>query len=327
MGWIGRNRLEAVMKAGVAEVVAVADSSHELARDAAQMAPGASVTDSLEALLKFGLDGIVIATPSALHADQAVTAIERGAAVFCQKPIGRDAAETRRVIEAARAADVLLSTDFSYRYVKAVREVNNLCRSGELGDIFCVELVFHNAYGPDKPWFYDWKLSGGGCVIDLGIHLVDLTLWNLGFPRVDGVTSRLFARGRPIRGRCDDVEDFALARLDLETGATIHMTCSWRLPAGCDAIISGSFYGTRGGAGFRNVNGSFYDFVAERFRGTKSQTLATPPDSWGGRAILDWAHRLAAGQSFDREIETAAQVAETLDAVYAHSGGRTSLAR
>jgi predicted dehydrogenase len=48
--------------------------------------------------------------------------------------------------------------------------------------VFAVDLVFHNAYGPDKPWFYDPELSGGGCVMDLGVHLVDLALWSLDFP-------------------------------------------------------------------------------------------------------------------------------------------------
>jgi predicted dehydrogenase len=62
-------------------------------------------------------------------------------------------------------------------------------RSGELGRVFAVDLVFHNAYGPDKPWFYDPELAGGGCVMDLGVHLVDLALWSLDFPGVTAVTS------------------------------------------------------------------------------------------------------------------------------------------
>src|SRR5205085_415527 len=128
-------------------------------------------------LCELDLDGLVIATPSASHAVQARAALERGIAVFCQKPLARTAAETASVVEAARAANRLLGVDLSYRHTEAMRHIGALARSGELGDIYAIDLVFHNAYGPDKAWFRDVKLSGGGCVIDLGTHLVDLALW------------------------------------------------------------------------------------------------------------------------------------------------------
>jgi predicted dehydrogenase len=324
VGWIGRNRMEAIAKSGIAEIAAIADASEELTTQVSRNFPETAVSDSLDDLLEVGLDGVVIATPSALHAEQAIAALERGVAVFCQKPLGRNAAETNRVIDAARAGDLLLGTDFSYRFISGVRKIHELCRNGELGEIFSADLIFHNAYGPDKPWFYDWKLSGGGCVIDLGIHLVDLALWNFGFPRVANVTSRLFAQGNPIQGRCNEVEDYAIARIDLENGATIRLTCSWKLPVGCDAIISGSFYGTKGGAAFHNVDGSFYDFTAERFHGTKRETLACSPELWGGRAAIDWAQRLANGEKFNRDIESAGRVAEILDAVYENSARKSA---
>jgi predicted dehydrogenase len=320
VGWIGKNRLEALAKSGIAEIAAIADASPELARQAAGAFPQAAVLGSLNELIEQGVDGVVIATPSALHAEQAIAALERGIAVFCQKPLGRDAEETRRVIAAARASNRLLGVDLSYRFIQGAQKIHELCRSGELGEIFAVDLMFHNAYGPDKAWFYDWKLSGGGCVIDLGIHLLDLALWNLRFPRIANVTSRLFAKGNPILGRSNTVEDYALAHLDLENGATINLACSWKLPAGCDAIISASFYGTKGGATFHNVDGSFYDFSAAHFRGTKRETLVSPPDEWGGRAAVDWARRLANGEKFSEEIESVARVAEGLDAIYENSG-------
>jgi predicted dehydrogenase len=316
VGWIGRHRMDAIVRSGAADIVAVADSTVETAAQAASCAPGATVLDSLEDLMEVGLEGLAIATPSALHAEQAVAALERGMAVFCQKPLGRTADETKRVIDAACAADRLLGVDLSYRHLTGARCIHELCRQGELGDIFAVDLVFHNAYGPDKPWFYDRHSSGGGCVIDLGIHLVDLALWNLNFPRVVNVSSRLFAQGKPIRGRVGEVEDYAVARLELETGTTVRLACSWKLPAGCDAVISGSFYGTKGAASLRNVDGSFYNFIAERFRGTKRETLADAREEWGGRAAVDWARRLAHSPQFDPEIERLADVARALDGVY-----------
>lgn len=306
VGWIGRNRMEAIARSGVAEIAAIADPSPDAGAPCA----------TLDELLEQELDGIVIATPSALHAEQSIRALEHGLAVFCQKPLGRTAAETRRVVDAARAANRLLGVDLSYRSTAGMRQIRELITAGELGRIYAVDLVFHNAYGPDKPWFYDSQLSGGGCVMDLGVHLVDLALWTLGFPGVVEVSSRLFAGGEPLGARPERVEDYAVARLDLDSGAAVQLACSWLLPAGTDAVIGAAFYGTGGGAALRNVAGSFYDFTAERFRGTAREVLTTPPDDWGGRAAVDWATQLASGERFDPAAERLVDVASALDQIY-----------
>lgn len=317
VGWIGRNRMEAIARSGVAQVAMIADPSREMRESAAAEAAEARTTDSFDDLLDAGLDGIVIATPSALHAEQSVRALESGAAVFCQKPLGRTAAETRAVVDAARRSDLLLGVDFSYRHTAAVKALREIVGAGGIGRVFAADLVFHNAYGPDKPWFRDPALSGGGCVMDLGIHLVDLALWMLDFPRVESVSSRLFAGGAPLAGApADLVEDYAVARLDLEGGATVRIACSWNLHAGRDAEISASFHGTEGGARMCNVDGSFYDFVAELNRGTSSSTLAAPPDDWGGRAAVEWARRLGAGERFDPAAERLVEIASVIDRAY-----------
>ncbi len=316
VGWIGRNRMEAIIKSGVAEVAAIADPNAALASAAQQLAPHATLRGSLDELLASDVDGIVIATPSALHAAQAVAALQQGKAVFCQKPLGRNAAEATQVVAAARAADRLLGVDLSYRFVNGMTQIRELASSGELGDIYAVDLLFHNAYGPDKAWFYDKNLSGGGCVIDLGVHLVDLALWTLAFPAVVNSSSRLFAAGQPLTTGSEQVEDYAIARLDLAHGAALQLACSWRLPAGRDAIIQAAFYGTNGGVALRNVNGSFYDFIAERYHGTATETIASPPDDWGGRAIVDWATRLASSNHFDSTSEHLVDVAVALDRIY-----------
>lgn len=291
LGWIGRSRLEALGSSGLVEVGPVADPAlpDEL--------------DTLEELLAEPLDGVVIATPSALHAEQAIAALERGLAVFCQKPLGRTAAEVGAVLGAARRADRLLGVDLAYRHVEAFRAARDLVRSGELGEILHADLVFHNAYGPDKPWFYDPELAGGGCAIDLGVHLVDLAVWILD---LDPVHVRARLVGEP-------VEQLATAELD-----HVRLACSWNLHAGRDAAIEASFYGTEGGVRVANVAGSFYDFRCERLRGTAAETLVEPPDDWMGRAAVEWARRLAAGERFDAaEAGEHLRVAAILDRVYA----------
>ena len=324
VGWIGRNRLEAVSRSGVAEIAAVADNVSGVLDDVRAAAPAVALHGSLDALLEMPLDGLVIATPSALHADQAIAALERGVAVFCQKPLARTGPETRRVVDAARAADRLLGVDFSYRHTDAMVRVRETIGAGVIGEVYAANLLFHNAYGPDKTWFYDKARSGGGCIMDLGIHLIDLVLWTLGNPRVVDVSSRLLAGGKPMRP--GGVEDFAAVQLTLDTGAVVQLGCSWRLPAGYDAVIEASFYGTRGGVALHNVNGSFYDFTAEHYTGTYRTTLTSPPDDWGGRAVVDWARRLAAGARFDAEVERAVEVAAVIDTIYARATERNATA-
>jgi predicted dehydrogenase len=317
VGWIGRNRMEMIAKHGVGEVAYIADTAHQNAEEALKRAPGAKQVFSLEAMLQEPeVDGIVIATPSAFHAEQSELALEAGKAVFCQKPLGRNVEETKRVVEAARKANKLLGVDLSYRYTEAMQQVYKVVQSGDLGSIYAIELVFHNAYGPDKPWFYEPKLSGGGCVIDLGVHLVDLALWSMNFPKVRQVQSQLYAKGKPIGMAEGKVEDYASASIQLGGNTHMQLSCSWNLSAGQEAIISATFYGTAGGVALKNINGSFYDFVAERYYGTKTEILCSPPDEWSGRAGVAWAERLAKGEGFHEEAEEYIKVAEVLDKIY-----------
>jgi predicted dehydrogenase len=311
VGWIGRARLEALLASGAAEAAAVADVSDELRAQALAAAPGAAGAASLDELLAAGVDGVVIATPSALHAEQAVAALEAGAAVFCQKPLARDGAETARVLDAARRADRLLAVDLSYRHTEAVRAVRDALPS--IGAVHTVDLAFHNAYGPDKPWFTTRALAGGGCLVDLGTHLLDLALWLTGS---DGARVRA-ASLRHLRGH--DVEDVALAQLELSCGATARIACSWWLPAGQDCVIECSLYGSDGALSVRNVGGSFYDFRALRTRGTATEVLVEPPDDWGGRAIVAWARRLADSPAYDPAADELAALARVVDDVYARA--------
>src|SRR5947209_12607793 len=288
--------MEAMLATGEAKAVAVCDSSPDMATAALELAPDAQSVDSLDALLACEPDGVVIATPSALHAEQCVRAFEAGAAVFCQKPLGRTAAEVETVLNAARSADRLLGVDLSYRHTAAMQAIRERVRAGELGKVFAADLDFHNAYGPQSAWFWNPKLSGGGCLIDLGVHLVDLALWLFDFPDVVDARASLFRDGRPVAP--EEVEDYAVGEITLANGVKVRLACSWNLSAGHDAIIGTTIYGTEAGAEMRNENGSFFDFSAELLRGREREPLTAPPDDWGGRAAVDWLCRLVSGVCF-----------------------------
>jgi predicted dehydrogenase len=326
VGWIGCNRMEALAREGLARVTAVADPQPEALDAAVEAVPSAVRAETLEELLEHELDGIVIATPSALHAEQATAALERGLAVFCQKPLARDAEETRRVLEAARAADRLLAVDLSYRHVEALRAAHEQVASGAIGRLHTLDLVFHNAYGPDKPWFTDPELAGGGCLIDLGTHLVDLALWladpavpsGRSTPKRNNSIAVETARTLALHGHA--VEDHATAELALGDGVRARVACSWFTSAGRDCAFECTAWGDEGAVSVRNVAGSFYDFRAELWRGTSSETLVEPPDEWGGRAIAAWAERLRSDRSYDPAADELELVAETIDAIYAAAG-------
>jgi predicted dehydrogenase len=317
VGWIGRSRMQSLAGRGLAEVIGAADPDPAAREAVASALDDVEVVPDLESLLALEPDGIVIATPSALHAPQAIVALEHGVAVYCQKPLARDRSETVEVLEAARRADRLLGVDLCYRHTDAAAALRDVAARGELGRVYAVELVFHNAYGPDKPWFTQRRLAGGGCLIDLGIHLVDLALWLTGSASAEVVSARLRRGGDPVSPEADDVEDFAVAQLETASGATVRLACSWFLPAGRDCVFECTLYGTAAAVSMRNRDGSFYDFAAERFSGTAVQALTRPGEDWGSRGIAAWAQRLGTSPRFDAEAAAELEVlAGVLDAIY-----------
>ncbi|QLF68947.1 Gfo/Idh/MocA family oxidoreductase [Peteryoungia desertarenae] len=316
-GWIGRHRMQSLIGTGFVEVAAIADPSAEMIEEAKILAPKAAVCSDLADIMALKPDGLVIATPSALHAQQSIEALSHGIPVFCQKPLGRNAAEVAAVIAAARSADRLLGVDFSYRKTRGMMAIQELVDAAALGRIFSIDLEFHNAYGPDKDWFYDRTLSGGGCVMDLGVHLVDLAMALTGNQSVHSVSSSLFADGERLTAGSSTVEDYALATIETESGAVIRLACSWRAHAGSDAEIKVDVRGTKGGARFVNLGGSFFDFQALRYRGTERDILTEPPEDWGGKAIIDWAKTLQVSARHDPTTDRILAVTEVIDRIYA----------
>ncbi len=276
---------------GCAEVAAIADPA----------LPDA--LDSLDDLLELDLDGIVIATPSALHAEQAIAALERGLAVFCQKPLGRTAAETRAVVEAARRADRLLAVDLSYRHAEAFRAA----RAAVAGRSASSSAPTSSSTTPTAPTSRGSttrRSPGGGCVIDLGIHLVDLAVWILDLDPVDvGAGSW----GEP-------VERFATAELD-----RVRLACSWNLHAGRDAVDRGVVLRhRRRRVGRRTSTARSTTSAASASAGRRARRSSTPPDEWLGPR----RRRVGAPARGGRALRRAAadelvRVAEILDRIYA----------
>jgi predicted dehydrogenase len=316
LGWIGRKRLDAVAAASEVEIAALADLDSERLREATAAFPGSVQAADVAGLLQCDLDGVVIATPNACHAAQAVACLESGLAVFCQKPLAASAADTQRVLQAAQSANRLLGVDYCYRHVQGMHELRRRIMAGELGQVAAVDMHFHNAYAPNQAWARDRGLAGGGCLLDLGIHLIDLAMWLQDLTAMRLASSRLYAQGRVLARGEPALEDLAFAEFRQANGACVRLACSWNAPLGCDALIGMRIFGTRGGAHWCNVNGSFHDFELDVCRGTARERLGSFPDDWGARALSVWLERLRRDCSFDAGVLQIAPGAALIEEIY-----------
>jgi predicted dehydrogenase len=314
MDWIGRRRLEAILSSGAARVVAVGDPVPEQAAAGARVAAGARAISSFKELLSCGADGLVISTGTPEMGLNAMQALDRQMAVFSQLPVGRSRREVNEVVCSARRANRLMEADHPYRFSDAMQEVSKCVASGELGEIYAVELGYHHAFSPTRPRSSSGELPREGCMMDLGLHLIDLALWSLGFPAVRSVASQLRAGGLRVRGR-DASEDYATAQIELER-TSVSLTCSYQVPVGCQAQIMATFHGTRGGAGLRNLDGTTYRFVAERYLGATRETIAGHSAGWIGRGTAEWARRLGESACFDPRADQLNRLAGVVDAIY-----------
>lgn len=316
LGWIGGQRMKVLAASGSADVAALCEPDGNRLFDACTVLDHPpAVCGRFEQLLEQPLDGIVIATPNALHESMTAAALERGLAVFIQKPLALSRAGTERLVELARRKNLLLGVDWSYRWLAGMPELKHRLEAGEIGAVTAAELCFHNAYGPDAAWYYRIEHSGGGCLLDLGCHLLDLCHWLLGARDANDVRARCFRNGGRLRPPVTEPEDFVMADVDYASGQHVHLSCSWRASVGRGVIIGCRIFGTEGGAELRNVNGSFYDFEILLNRGAESELLGAPPDPWSGRALLDWAGRLRDGAGSGDDLDALATTAGVIDKI------------
>lgn len=314
-GPFGKYRLEAIRGSGSGEVTTISDPLIENMERFCKDNDLKSVNNP-ETLLETDIQGIVIATPNRSRKDQIIKALQEGKAVFSQMPMGCTLEETLEIIRTAKENNCLLMSDHAFRHTHSLRKIKTLIDSGELGEIYAANFTFHNATGPEKTWYYDPALSGGGCMMDLGVNLIDSLYWLFPDVKIEHLNSNLYVRGQKLCDSKSQVEDFAAASITFNNGSTMQITCSWNLSIGKDAIIELNFYGTKGGATFRNVNGSMYDFKAEHYKGTRRQVLSLPPDDWGGKDAAQWASQLANKNEYLHETDNYIKTAQMLDLIY-----------
>ena len=237
-GFIADYHLEALTALQVASTRAIAARSTDRARALAAVYGIPSVEANWRALLsRADIAAVVIATPDDTHCEIACAALESGKAVLLQKPMARTGAEARTILAAARRSGAPLEVSFMHRHLPEVVRTREILRTGRCGRVLSARL--RNATpGPDwSEWFYSRDKVGGGVVLQLGVHGIDLVLHLLG--PIEGVLA-MTSLGRPQRTLRDgrvihpDNEDLANALYRLEGGATVSHEMSMSEVAGTD---------------------------------------------------------------------------------------------
>ncbi|HZG86354.1 Gfo/Idh/MocA family oxidoreductase [Paenibacillus sp.] len=219
------------------ELVAFCDAYRPSAIAAANEFPGAKVYDDYRELLADpSIDVVGISTPNAYHSEIAVAALHKGKHVFCEKPDAVNAEEAQRMADAAKAAGKVLMTMRNNRFSEEAQFLKRAIERGQLGELYMGRCGWIRRRGiPGRGgWFTTKALSGGGPLIDLGVHMIDLAMWLNGNAKpvtVSGSTYRKFA-DRPDRsGRMPegtfDVEDLAAGFLRFDNGASLQIEFSW----------------------------------------------------------------------------------------------------
>ena len=211
------------------------------------------------------LDVVSVCTPPSLHAPISIGALEAGVHVLSEKPMALDAGSARRMVDAAKASGKLLEVSFNHRRKAEVAAAKDLIDKGLLGDIYYAKagwMRYHGIPGGVGNWFSRKATSGGGPLMDIGVHMLDMALHLMGEPSVQTVSASTYAAYGP-RGRgrgqygatqpgSDDpvpfeVEDLATAFVRMDDGSTLLLESSWAQGVGHDDMYV-TLYGTEGGA-------------------------------------------------------------------------------
>lgn len=285
--------------------------------------------------------------PNALHAEPTIAAAEAGKHVVCEKPLGRDAAESREIWERVAATGVQHMCAFNYRFVPAVRLARELLEAGELGEIHHVRGRYLQSWGGEPGregvWRFDAEQAGSGALGDLGAHVVDLVRYLVGEPVAVSALTRTF-RDAPGLGE-GGVDDAFAAAVEIEGGAVGTLEAS-RFATGRINALELEVNGSRGAIAFdlERLN----ELRVARPRSFQT-ILVTEPEHpfmehwWPPGHIIGWEHtfvhelhhllRAIAGQGevapHGATFEDGYRAAEVCDAIArsAASGRRETVAR
>ncbi|MGB8644152.1 MAG: Gfo/Idh/MocA family oxidoreductase [Anaerolineae bacterium] len=265
---IGADHARALALVPGAEVVAMAGTGSKRTRVvAAELGIPHVYDDWREMLDRERLDALTIGAPNSFHAPIAVTALQKGLHVLCEKPLADTLAGAEQIARAAHASDRVFMMAFNLRYRPDSQACKAAVARGQLGQCYYARAGWMRASGIPGigSWFTLKALAGGGPVIDLGVHVLDLSLWMLGHPQPVSVAAATYAMlgpqgrggmggGRFVSGQGGyEVEDLAAAFIRFANGLTLSVEVSW---ASYGHIADGYYVQLYGDAGGVELDGT-----------------------------------------------------------------------
>jgi len=252
--------IPALIASGV-EIAAVCDANEARAREVGETFGVPAVdADYIRLLARPEIDLVTVGVPNGLHASVSVAALRAGKHVLCEKPMSVDSAGAEAMVAAAKESGRLLSVNQHMRFDRSTLAMRDAVARGDLGEVYLadVRMTRQNGIPGYGSWFTNRDLAGHGALFDIGVHMLDLALFVLGFPEVEAVkgylSGRLGESGVGLgnwgidRGRSGryDVDDTAIATVSLARGGQIRLHVAWASFSSAEERVT--LYGTRGGA-------------------------------------------------------------------------------
>lgn len=296
-GSIGNVHMEAFHGIPGAALEAVADTVQPLAEAAAVKYGIAKVFDSPGALLADGqIDAVIVGVPNKWHAEITLEALLQGKHVLVEKPMGIHTQAARQIVEAQRKTGKVVLVGHQWRWEWLSLAIQKQVAKGEMGRVYAAKAGWFRRKGIPGwgTWFTQKGVSGGGPLIDIGVHMLDLSLWLMGNPKPVAVSGATFAAFGPSKkgigswgkpdwsGYCD-VEDMAMALIKMEDGSALTLEVSWAVHMDTDAVPYIHLLGSEGGASWHLNRGKF---LAEKFDQPMEAILEKPANDVGSRARL-----------------------------------------
>ncbi len=251
LGWPGKEHLKGYLACPGVEVAALCDWDEPLLKSVAEQYKIAKTyTDYRKMLADEDLDAVSVCVPNYEHAELTIAALKAGTNVLCEKPPAMSVAEAKTMAQTASKSKRMLMYALVMRFSPETRFAKDMITAGELGDIYLAKAGYTRRRGIPlgrANWFVDSERSGGGAMIDIGVHALDCVWYLMGNPKpvsVSGVTYQKFGHCVP-KGVKYDVDDASMALVKFENGASLFLEASWawNLPGGATKQLAG----TKGG--------------------------------------------------------------------------------
>ena len=242
-GSIGLHHMKKLLDIDQAEVVAACDiNPTTLGRfgEDASLPKQGLYEDYRRLLKREEIDAVVVCLPNRLHSTVTVEAFEAGKHVYCEKPMAVNLAEARRMVEAAEGSGLKLLIGLQNRFRGDIQALKRHMDNGELGDVYYARCGWLRRSGVPGwgSWFTRKKDAGAGPIYDIGVHVLDLTLWLMSnfepatayassYAKFGPEKRGLSGWGKPEPEGYFDVEDLATALLKMENGASVSFDVSW----------------------------------------------------------------------------------------------------